>query len=754
MTLSINTNIASLNAQTNLGKSQNSLEGSLKRLSSGLRINSAKDDAAGLAISNRMSSQVRGLNQAARNANDAISMSQTAEGALQESTNILQRIRELAIQSANDTNSASDRSSLQAEVNQLKAELTRIAETTTFNGRNLLDGSLSSATFHIGSEANETISLSIEDMTATGLGNNSVSTNDTIYGNATYGIEVATRNTQHTTDGDDIGLAVNGDSNAIAAQTITVKDSDGSTVGSVDTTLNDTIETTAASLAAIDGVTTSAYSQITLDSVAKTDHADDASLTITTDGQTLTVSLSADSGVDAAASADAIEAAYNAATDAVKAAMTITRSGNEITFTNATGDDFDVVATGTGNTTLTGNVTGTDGSATSVGFSGTDSADTVVTSGKMEVFLAEGYTIESDEAQATSYFDVAADTANTADASNIAIQDVTDNTNNLANYGNSVASQILTLVGPDGTDTATIGGDLDARGIASAVNAVSSSTGITATATTEATLGGLTADGTISFNLFGQNSSAVSISATVKSDDLTSLVNAINEETGTTGISAELGSDTSTITLSNSSGYDIKIAEFAHSASTTTTVSGSTVQSMDVTGGSGSAVKLYDGGYTLDGQDSTVIGGTVKFSASDEFQISSSVAGTSAVGGNSSLFTGSANAASVSDLSSVNEIDITTREGANEAIEIATAALSQIDVTRGDLGAIQNRFESTIANLQSVSENISAAQSRILDADFAAETAAMTKAQILQQAGVAMLAQANQLPQAVLSLLQ
>ena len=155
------TNTASLNAQNNLSKSTNDLQTSLQRLSSGLRINSAKDDAAGLAIADRMTSQIRGLNQAVRNANDGISLAQTAEGAMSESSNILQRMRELAIQSANDTNSASDRANLQKEVSQLQSELNRIADNTTFNGKNILDGSFSAAKFHVGSNADETISVSI-----------------------------------------------------------------------------------------------------------------------------------------------------------------------------------------------------------------------------------------------------------------------------------------------------------------------------------------------------------------------------------------------------------------------------------------------------------------------------------------------------------------------------------------------------------------------------------------------------------------
>jgi flagellin len=170
MALTINTNVASLNAQRNLGNSQGALNKSMQRLSSGLRINSAKDDAAGLAISDRMTSQIRGLNQASRNANDGISLAQTAEGALQESTNIIQRMRELAVQSANDTNTASDRTSLQAEVDQLVAEMDRIAQTTTFNGRNVIDGSLSNATFQVGANAGETISFGIRAAGASDIG--------------------------------------------------------------------------------------------------------------------------------------------------------------------------------------------------------------------------------------------------------------------------------------------------------------------------------------------------------------------------------------------------------------------------------------------------------------------------------------------------------------------------------------------------------------------------------------------------------
>ena len=174
MAIVINTNIASLNAQRNLSTSQLGLNKSMQRLSSGLRINSAKDDAAGLAISDRMTSQVRGLNQAARNAQDGISMAQTAEGALNETTNLLQRMRELAVQSANDTNTQDDRDSLQDEFTQLQAEIQRIADNTQFNSRGVLNGSATDGVvFHIGANAGQTITLSVNSMGLDGLAVNS-----------------------------------------------------------------------------------------------------------------------------------------------------------------------------------------------------------------------------------------------------------------------------------------------------------------------------------------------------------------------------------------------------------------------------------------------------------------------------------------------------------------------------------------------------------------------------------------------------
>jgi len=502
MALTINTNVPSLNAQRNLGRSQNDLSRSMQRLSSGLRINSAKDDAAGLAISDRMTSQIRGLNQAARNSNDGISLAQTAEGALQETTNILQRMRELAIQSANDTNSASDRASLQAEVNQLQLEMTRIASSTSFNGKNVLDGTLTNAQFQVGANSNETISFSIPSAESSQLGNH-------------------------------------------------------------------TLESTNATTAGIEAATTSA------------------------------------------------------------AAV-----GN-----------------------------------------------------------------------------------------------------------NNVATQTLTLFGPESSAASTISvtaGD-SAKVIANAVNIKSTDTGIYAEARTTATISGIGTAGIVSFELTGSNSTAIPVSALVGASDLTDLSNAINDQAGNTGIIATLSGDKASITLTQADGYDIKIGNYTHSTPADTMIvegnESSTPSQTTLTSGTAG--------------DSTVVGGKVSFYANGSYTVSSSVA--AAAG---SLFSTAAGAANGSSLYSIDNVDISTVEGASEAIRAIDGAIGQIDSMRGDLGALQNRFESTIANLQNVSENLSAARSRILDADIAQETSNMTKNNILQQAGVAILTQANQTPQLALQLLQ
>ena len=495
MALTVNTNVASLNTQRNLNASSSSLNSSLQRLSTGYRINSAKDDAAGLQISNRLTSQINGLNVATRNANDGISLAQTAEGALQQSTSILQRMRDLALQSANGSNGSVERSALQSEVSQLQQELNRISDTTSFGGRKILDGSFGSQSFQVGANAYETISVSIGSAATDRIGVNRV-----------------------TSSG---------------------------------------------------------------------------------------------------AGATAIAAAATSGTSAY----------------GATSGTFDIVSQFT----------------------------TEASGGKVAV-----------------------------------------------SYGTNSS----------------------ARDIATAVNSKSDETGVTANARTVASLAALSASGTVSFKLGGSGDESRVISAVVTDkSDLSALADAINKETGKTGIAATSKGDK--IELVSDTGEKIEITEFAI-GSGTGTLATLTTKNFDGSEDVGTPANIVaTGGARADGQ--------VQLEAASAFQLKGTATG----------FT-----AGFSTLDSVKDIDISTATGAQDALGIINGAISNIDSQRAQLGAVQNRFDNTISNLQNISENSAAARGRIQDTDFAAETANLTKNQILQQAGTAILAQANQLPQAVLSLLQ
>ncbi len=220
----INTNVMSMTAQRNLSASQGALATSMQRLSSGLRVNSAKDDAAGLAISERMNSQVRGLNVAARNANDGISLAQTAEGALGKVGDMLQRMRELAVQSANASNNSDDRKALQAEVTQLRSEIDRVAKTTSFNGTKLLDGSFANATFQVGANAGESISIdSIVNSNSSSLGATTLTSTSAVAGTAGAAIAAGVLKVKNAA-GTDVDLSAIGAATSVAQRVTQVAD--------------------------------------------------------------------------------------------------------------------------------------------------------------------------------------------------------------------------------------------------------------------------------------------------------------------------------------------------------------------------------------------------------------------------------------------------------------------------------------------------------------------------------------------------
>lgn len=478
----INTNIMSLNAQRNLNKSQSALQVSLQRLSSGKRINSAKDDAAGLAISERFTSQIKGLNQAIRNANDGISLAQTAEGALAESGNILQRIRELAVQSANATNSSSDRQALQAEVGQLTQELDRIAANTSFNGQKLLDGTFGTAVFQVGADPNQTIQTTTADFRTSEYGDHRV-----------RGMESSAASVSRYAKGDKLKVA-----GYLGAREITV---------------------------------------------------------------------------DAGSSAEAV---------------------------------------------------------------------------------------------------------------------------------------------------------------ADKVNAKSSETGVKAFAKTEIGVQ-FSKAGAYTLKIQSDNGKAQSLSFTLSgtqgNNGLSAAVTAFNDIASKTGVTARVSENGKSVILENASGNNITLSDSAHP------------NAGDVRVGANGT----KGGVTLAANgkaEKAVVVGQVTFDSDKSFGITGMKGVTDT------------HDQEASQLLSVAKLDVTTVAGANRAMAIADAALNTVNAQRAKFGAIQSRFGSTIANLSTNVENLSAARSRIRDTDYAAETAALTRAQILQQAGVAMLAQANAAPQSVLSLLK
>ncbi|HEX5363136.1 MAG TPA: flagellin, partial [Gallionella sp.] len=332
----INTNVASLNAQRNLNASQSALQTSLQRLSSGLRINSAKDDAAGLAISDRMTAQIRGLDQARRNANDGVSLAQTGEGALAGASDMLQRIRELAVQSANATNSASDRAALQSEAGLLVSELDRVASSTQFNGQNILDGTAGTSIFQVGANANQTINATTANFRTANYGNfrigASVANTSNGAGDLTVGSTVGTLPSSATAG--TIGRVA-------AAGSFALDGAAGSAV--INYAIGDSAKTVAAAVNAqtgATGVTASARTEIDITTMTA---GSSYSLAVTSDNAVATTVSFSVSANNADGLAAAIKA-FNDVSSSTGVTAMLNTAGNGLTLTNATGNDISILS--------------------------------------------------------------------------------------------------------------------------------------------------------------------------------------------------------------------------------------------------------------------------------------------------------------------------------------------------------------------------------------------------------------------------
>lgn len=590
MALVINSNIMSLNAQNQVTKSQNELNTAMERLASGKRVNSAADDAAGLAIASRMTSQIRGLDMAVRNANDGQALIQTAEGALDETTNILQRIRELSVQSANGTYDSGNRQTMNAEVKQLQEELTRIADTTSFNGQKLLDGSLGELVLQVGSEANQTITAQIGKLDAKGLG------------------------------GEAAGDVVGADPGAALTTGLKALTGTGSNmlinnqnVGNLTTAANlqEALNTINGN---ISGVEVSAFTELT---------AANEGTGIIRGNDRLRIEL-----VGPGAENNTLEITDTGSMEELVAKINEQGAGM-ISASLDENNRLSLVSTTGAQITVDAGAAGAAAGSVAAGFQADATAAADVTG-----YAQLAFTITDPN---VSNVDITFEATNTAAANTLA-----ENVGVQQRSGSDITGSIV------GASTAArlAEGELVINGVA---------------------IGG--AEGT------GAGTVAANVAA----------INAVSADTG---VVASLNTD-GAIVLNSVSGTEISISQ-------------GNVPNADI---------------------KTNVG---------------------------LLETNNANSVG----NSVADIDITSAAGAQKAIGIVDKALEQVNSVRGDLGAISNRLDSTMNNLSNISENQAAARSRIEDADFARESANLSRAQVLQQAGTAMLAQANAAPQQVLSLLQ
>ena len=411
MSLFINTNIASLYAQDNLANSQSSLATSIQRLSSGLRINSAKDDAAGMAIAARMTSQIGGMTQAAQNANDGISMAQTAEGALAQVTNDLQTMRNLSVQAANGTNSSGDRASIQASIAQLQADISQISSNTQYNGLNLLDGSLSNVQFQTGANAGQTINASIGTSAANSIGNYQLNANGTM----TAAVAAASGTSPV---------------NTVAAQTLTVNGNGATATATIAASASAYAIAQAVNTATANGNTNVKATALTTATLGNFTAGGAVSFTLFGSNTTgVSISATMSSTTDVAGLAAAINAQSSTT------GITAVANNGSLALTQAQGYDIKIQAFTNGTNKV--DLTGSSGSAVTLTSGGTDSS---TVGGEVTFNSSNGYTVASSAP--TGLFTSAAGVGNAGGLVAVSTIDVTKLTNGIPTGANSALNVV------------------------------------------------------------------------------------------------------------------------------------------------------------------------------------------------------------------------------------------------------------------------------------------------------------------------
>ena len=650
----VNTNIAAMRAQSGNRMAQARLDTAMDRLSSGKRINSAKDDAAGLAISTRMTSDLRGFAVAIRNSNDGISLAQTAEGAMGEVTNILQRMRELAVQSSNGTISNDNRQNLQSELAQLVAEVDNISAKTTFNGIKLLDGSAKSIKLQTGVKSGDTVSFGIGNLASKALGLQGFR----VEGQLTTGRLNATLAATGAAD-----IQING-KNAFGSAVVAT---DSATL--VEAKINANIQQ--------HGVKATAYNTLAGAVPTATSFATGALL------------INADI-VQAAGSVAELVDNINRDVAGVTAVL---KDDGTISLSNDTGDDIVIAGA----------------AAQSAGFTAATYA---------------GYlTLES-----LSGGDVAVTRGPVGTQAQLQGLGL-----NLTAGGGVFNGGEVTAAALVATDDVRINGvrvgtsaDASAAAKATAINAVSARSGVTASARNQVIVT-LNNSGTTSATAHKVNGVTIDLTTGFVNRSAAELVLKINAANAGVVASAD---QAGRLILTSETGADVSVADVGAAGVFTNVVSSA--------GGAPAAVVV--GGTTTRGVVTLSSGDGRDIRVEEFIPGGAAKLGLAVQGGSSEVVGG--------------ELSISSQAGAAIALTAIDAALDRVSLNRGDLGALQNRLEYSVNNLDSTSNNLAQARSRIEDTDFSIETTNLAKAQILTQAATAMLAQANQSQQNVLSLLR
>jgi len=701
----INTNVKALDAQAAMMKVDRSSKASMERLSTGLRINSAKDDAAGLAISNRMTSQIRGFAVAIRNSNDGISMAQTAEGALSQVGDMLQRMRELAVQAGNGAMSDADRQSLQLEIDQMKQQINNVATTTNHNNIKLLDGSAGKVQLQTGVNSGDTMNI--------GFG--SVQTKDIGFGPKASLSSVGATSTK-------VPALANGD--LVLNGTVV-----GASLATDDMLSKGTAATIASSAiakaAAINRVSAQSGVTATVGQTTVFGSAMSASVlsgTVTINGfTTANVTLGSDTEINRTMMATAIN-------------NISAQTG--VTATNTHDDKQGLVLTAADgrNVTLAFNTldaagTGLGAADTYVGTYELSTADSspitvsTTTSGSIQNSGLRPGTYVANKAQTTSLL---RDTAVTVAPTDGTSTTGTLNGNTLVLNGVGIDASIGSDDASSNTFATTSLKSASGIAIAAAINKKSAMTGVTATADANVIRGtGFTAGNVTALNINGVDI-AISLSTASTRDDVLSAINAYQGQTGVVASAWGAG-----VQLTAADGRNISIG--SDGANTALGLTGTNIGS----GVTGADLQTY---YS-----------TVTLTSDKQFTVASGNEGNTTfaqLGFRRGTFGGANNGVKVAD------VDVSTLAGSGVAISALDAAIEAVSSMQARAGAYQNRLEAVVNNLTESNQNMSASRSRILDTDYATETTNLARSQIISQAATAMLAQANQSSQSVLALLK